>query len=219
MLACSLLCRSATRMPESRKCDAPGMRLSTWLTWRAEERAAGRDQFLGGAPTYLVKHHSPMEYLLGGGTNLPGRTRPYWVGAHTSVALANVGLRPFVDSFEQPSISNEITFYGLGHLLANLNRAAASSGPVAVEAQPVCGRLLFAADRLVPGACQESQARVSQFTCCSKAWATRSTVASSKVLPTSISPTGSPLTLPHGMLRAGWPVKLKGAVLSSIFQP
>ena len=44
---------------------------------------------------------------------------------------------------------------------------------------------------------------VSQLTCCSKAWAARKRVASSKCRPTSINPTGSPLDLPQGMLRAG----------------
>ena len=53
-------------------------------------------------------------------------------------------------------------------------------------------------------------------TACSKVWATRRHVASSKCLPMIISPAGRPSTRPAGTDVAGWPVTSNGAVLGII---
>jgi hypothetical protein len=54
--------------------------------------------------------------------------------------------------------------------------------------------------------------RVRQSPACSKACAAWISVASSKWRPTSIMPTGRPLTLPQGMVKAGCPLTSKGQV-------
>ena len=56
-------------------------------------------------------------------------------------------------------------------------------------------------------------------TACSKACATRSTVASSKCLPTIIIPTGSPSASPAGTEQAGCPLTSNGAVFPIISSP
>src|SRR5882724_10497398 len=54
------------------------------------------------------------------------------------------------------------------------------------------------------------------YVICSKAWPARRTVPSSQWRPISIMPTGRPLDVPHGTVRAGWPVTSKGQVLGII---